>query len=67
MPPSAPGATALKGGTAGPKYETISELKDVTQLDKLDDTRAVILVEEFTGQGAGRQRVKAELKTIPLP
>ena len=59
--------TAKVGGTAGPKYETISELKDVTQLDKLDDTRAVILVEEYTGQGASRQRVKADLKTIPLP
>lgn len=53
--------------TAGVKYETIAELKDVTQLDKLDDGRALILIEEFTGQGPTRQRVKAELKTIPLP
>src|SRR5262245_26498678 len=32
------------GGTAGIKYEKISELKDVTQLDKLDDARALILI-----------------------
>jgi hypothetical protein len=44
--------------TAGIKYETISELKDVLQLDKLDDTRAVILVKSGTG---------LDLKTIPLP
>jgi hypothetical protein len=44
--------------TAGIKYETISELKDVMQLDKLDDTRAVILVKSGTG---------FDLKTIPLP
>jgi hypothetical protein len=45
--------------TAGVKYEKITDLKDVTQLDKLDDTRAVIL----TGKaGAG-----FDLKTIPLP
>jgi hypothetical protein len=46
-------------GTAGPQYEKITELKDVVQLDKLDDTRAIIL----TGKaGAG-----FDLKTIPLP
>jgi hypothetical protein len=44
--------------TAGAKYETISELKDVMQLDKLDDTRALILVKSGTG---------FDLKTIPLP
>jgi hypothetical protein len=44
--------------TAGIKYETISELKDVMQLDKLDDTRALIL----TKSGAG-----FDLRTIPLP
>jgi len=44
--------------TAGIKYETIAELKDVLQLDKLDNTRAVILVKSGTG---------LDLKTIPLP
>ena len=50
--------TARVGGTAGVKYETIAELKDVQQLDKLDDTRAVIVVKSGTG---------LDLKTIPLP
>jgi len=44
--------------TAGVKYETISELKNVVQLDKLDDARAIILVKTDAG---------LDLKTIPLP
>lgn len=44
--------------TAGVKYETISELKGVTQLDKLDDHRAVILVKSDAG---------LDLKMIELP
>lgn len=45
-------------GLAGPKYEKITELKDVVQLDKFDDTRAILLVKN----GAG-----FDLKTVPLP
>jgi len=45
-------------GTSGPKYAKISELKDVVQLDKLDDARAVILTKTGTG---------FDLKTVPLP
>jgi hypothetical protein len=44
--------------TAGVKYETVAELKNVVQLDKVDDARAVILVRTDTG---------LDLKTIPLP
>jgi hypothetical protein len=46
------------GGTAGPKYEKITELKDVVQLDKYDDNRAILLVKTTTG---------FDLKTVPLP
>jgi hypothetical protein len=45
-------------GLAGPKYEKITELKDVVQLDKFDDTRAILLVKVGTG---------FDLKTVPLP
>jgi len=44
--------------TAGVKYETIAELKGVMQLDKLDDTRAILLVKNGDG---------FDLKTIELP
>jgi hypothetical protein len=46
-------------GTAGLKYETIDELQGVTQLDRLNGERAVILVQNE----GGRQ----DLKTIELP
>jgi hypothetical protein len=46
------------GGTAGIKYEKITELKDVVQLDKLDAERGLILVKNGGG---------FDLKTIPLP
>jgi hypothetical protein len=49
----------VKTETAGVGYEKISELKDVRQLDKLDDKRAIILVQPQGGP--------AELKTIDLP
>lgn len=46
-------------GTAGPKYEKITEFKtDVKKLDKYDDSRAILLIENSGGK---------ELKTIPLP
>jgi hypothetical protein len=50
--------TARVGGTAGPKFETIGELKDVQHLDKLDNTRAILLVKTANG---------LDLKTVPLP
>jgi hypothetical protein len=46
------------GGTAGPKYEKITELSGVVQLDKFDDTRAILLVKTASG---------FDLKTVPLP
>jgi hypothetical protein len=45
-------------GVAGVKAEKIADLKDVTQLDKLDDTRMVIL----TGKPGA-----LDLKTVQLP
>ncbi len=47
------------GGTAGLTYETLSDLQNVTQLAKLNDTHAVILVQPEEGV--------QHLKTIPLP
>jgi hypothetical protein len=46
-------------GTAGLKYETIDELQGVTQLDRLNGERAVILVQGENG--------RQDLKTIELP
>jgi hypothetical protein len=45
-------------GTAGLPFETLKELKDVVQLDKLNANQAVLLV-----NNAGRQ----DLRTIDLP
>ena len=47
-----------RGETAGQKYETIKKLKGVVQLDKLNDSSAVILVRSSAGM---------HLKTIGLP
>ena len=47
------------GGTAGTKYETVADLKDVVQLDRLDDEHAVIVVDNKDKGMA--------LKTIKLP
>ena len=46
------------GGTAGQKYETIEDLKDVVQLDRLDAKRAIVLIANDTS---------SQLKTIDLP
>jgi hypothetical protein len=46
-------------GTAGVKYETISALKGVEQLDKLDDARAVMLVKGDNNA--------LNVVTVPLP
>jgi hypothetical protein len=47
------------GGTAGLKYDTIADLKDVIQLDKLNDTTALVLV--------GAQQGPKSLQTVALP
>jgi hypothetical protein len=47
------------GGVAGQKYETINELKGVVQLDRLNDTHAIILVKNEDGS--------QDLSTIELP
>ena len=46
-------------GTAGLSYETLEELKGVVQLDRLDDTHALLLIQDE--QGA------QDLRTIELP
>lgn len=46
-------------GVAGQPYETVEGLKGVDHLDRLDDTRALILTKNEAGQ--------VDLKTIPLP
>src|ERR1051325_5328900 len=56
---SVPAIIARVGGMAGLKYETIDSLKNVRQLDKLNEQNAVLLV---AADGA-----EAELKTIALP
>jgi hypothetical protein len=47
------------GGRKGLGYETIESLKGVEQLDKLDDTHALVLVRDASG--------KLNLKTVDLP
>ncbi len=47
------------GGIAGQTFETIESLKDVVQLDKSDDTHAIVMVQPRGGS--------AMLKTITLP
>ena len=46
------------GGTAGVKYETVKELTDVMQLDKLNDDNVLLLVKNGNTH---------DLKTVPLP
>jgi len=48
-----------KGEKAGVGYETIAELKDVTQLDALDGGRALLVIAPQGGS--------VSLKTIPMP
>lgn len=66
--------TARVGGTAGLKYDTIAELKGVVQLDKLDDGRALILIQDPPPQQGKKGQApppaadtKLTLKSIPLP
>jgi len=47
------------GASAGVKYETIKALKDVTQLDRLDNTQAIILTRSDDGL--------QDIHTIALP
>ena len=53
------GITERVSGTAGQKYETIESLAGTKQLDKLDDARAVVLIETTDGS--------QNLKTVDLP
>lgn len=52
-------APVRRGGTAGQAYETISELKGVVQLDRLDDQHAIVITRSKDGG--------THLKTIDLP
>jgi hypothetical protein len=47
------------GGVAGQEYKTIEELKGVVQLDRLNDTQAIIVVQNEGGA--------QDLATIELP
>lgn len=47
------------GGVAGQPFETVESLKGVDHLDKLDESRAIILTR---GEGG-----RVDLKTIPMP
>ncbi|MCP4507260.1 MAG: hypothetical protein GY826_12835 [Fuerstiella sp.] len=47
------------GGAAGQDYVTIDSLQGVVQMDKLNATHAVVLVEKDGGQ--------LDLKTVALP
>ena len=53
------GITAQVKGTAGLKYETIADLKGVTQLDRLNDTMAIMLVQS--------DKTTLDLKSVELP
>jgi hypothetical protein len=53
------GITSRIDGKAGLSYETISEWKGVQQLDRLNETSAVLLVVNESGE--------ASLKTMALP
>ncbi len=54
----------VKGGASeGIKYDKISELKGIAQLDKLDDSSAVLLVLLNSKDQSGG----SDLKTVPLP
>jgi hypothetical protein len=57
---SAPGIVQPVRGKQGMEYETIAELKGVTQLDQLDNHRAVLLVQEDPNGSV-------DLKTVELP
>jgi hypothetical protein len=46
------------GGIAGVKYDTVSQLKGVEQLDRLNDTMVVLLVKGADGKN---------LQSVPLP
>lgn len=47
------------GGTAGLTYETLTDMKGVTQLNRLNGNHAIALMQSETGE--------MTLKTIPLP
>jgi hypothetical protein len=53
------GITSRVEDTAGLEYETLGDLNGVVQLDRLDDTHALILIQDDSGS--------QDLKTIELP
>jgi len=53
------GITRRISGTAGLKYETIKDLKDVQKIDAFDKDHAILLVQAKDG--------KASLETVELP
>jgi hypothetical protein len=53
------GLSKRVSGTAGQSYETIASLQGVVQLDKLNDTKAVVLIQAESGA--------MQLKTVELP
>jgi len=56
---STPSIESKISDKAGLTYETIADMKDVVQLDKLNDTNAVVLIQNQDG--------KQDLKTVALP
>ena len=58
---SRPGITERvgRGGTAGQPYETIQSLKDVVQMGRLNDTKAVVIIKDEDGG--------LNLSTVDLP
>jgi hypothetical protein len=52
------GITSKVSDTAGQPFETIKDLTGVVQLDKLNETQAVVVVQKTSGM---------DLKTIALP
>jgi hypothetical protein len=56
---AAPGITAHVASTQGLSYETVANLKGVVQMDKLDDSHALLLVQDQSGA--------LNLETVDLP
>jgi hypothetical protein len=52
------GITKPVGGKAGQPYQTLDDWKGVTQLDRLNDSHAIVMIEADGG---------SELRTLPLP
>ena len=62
----ATGITEQIRGTAGQKYDTISELENVVQLDRLNDDHALIVVSDDRGTEESADDTH-HLRTVALP